>query len=284
MYKNLQALNTLLLTKERDLPALHQQQFGGTGVSLERLQSARGLVARLIEGLRHPDDRDLWARIDAAFAAITEEPEPTPVKAEAPEAAAPPPAPAPAGPSVPKPAPARPFRPSPGAVSPWVKGAKPSGPAAVEATAMIDGDVHGEALPFKAGAGAPPLPAVDLGPGPDAGATAMLDDASSDAGATAFLEDDAPVAEALPFAAHPPQGAAREQGSELDLEGYAQLCAECALWPDHTAAINERYGLTSAVARGKADLAWQKKMGKDAALRAKWQACFDAHKARLRRA
>ncbi len=73
----------------------------------------------------------------------------------------------------------------------------------------------------------------------------------------------------LPFGEH-----------ELTLEQYVALCAESALRPAQTAEINQRYGLGAPGARGRVDLAWQRRLAADGALRERWRAQFDELKRR----
>jgi hypothetical protein len=80
---------------------------------------------------------------------------------------------------------------------------------------------------------------------------------------------DAHPAAALPFGEH-----------ELTLEQYAALCAETALDVAHTAEINARHGLGAPGARGRVDLAWQKRLAADGALRQRWRMLFDELKRR----
>ena len=102
---------------------------------------------------------------------------------------------------------------------------------------------------------------------------------AEDAGATAFLDAEAPVGKALPFEAPPSKV---QSGAQWTVEDYAALCAECAAYPDYTDAINARHGIQTSVQRARLDLEWQQKMRVDAALKARWNHAFDAHKNALR--
>lgn len=103
------------------------------------------------------------------------------------------------------------------------------------------------ALPFIAGASAPPAPPVASVPAAD-----PVDETLVPSG---FV-----VENPLPFQPAPSPGVASGPASGLTLEQYASLCAELAVFPQQVEMIFRKYGIASLRERLTLDLAWQERL------------------------
>jgi hypothetical protein len=275
-------LVTLLMTPAADSEDFRQLWLAGADevdkVAFGRLRDLlEHLATALAEGKAHKD----WPRLAAAYeahAAFGSTPSEPASDDRADAGASPEPkikAPAMAAPTLsagnrPTAAPA--VRPVPIA-SPWINEAVSRQPVGdVEATLVAEPRSEArQTLPFRSG-GEPARPPSAL--------RDQEDIVAEDVGGTAFLDSAGPSETALPFQAPPSR---LQTDGNWTVEAYAQLCAECAVYPSHTDAINARHQLETSVQRARLDLGWQQRMRADPKLKARWQQAFDAYKSALAR-